>query len=107
MEPPVVEVRGLVNRFGTQVVHEGLDMEVERDEVFGIVGGSGAGKSVLLRSILGLQRPQAGMVRIDGRDITQMTRRAAARRQGGLRGDVPGRARCTRASRCCRTCSCR
>ncbi len=73
MQPPVVEVRGLVNRFGSQVVHEGLDMEVERDEVFGIVGGSGSGKSVLLRTILGLQRPQAGVVRIDGRDITQLT----------------------------------
>ena len=54
-------------------MHDGLDMEVGRDEVFGIVGGSGAGKSVLLRSILGLQRPQAGVVRIDGRDITQLT----------------------------------
>jgi len=69
---PVVEVRGLVNRFGTQVVHDGLDMEVHADEVFGIVGGSGTGKSVLLRSILGLQRPQAGIIRIDGQDITQM-----------------------------------
>ncbi|HEY2808603.1 MAG TPA: ATP-binding cassette domain-containing protein [Steroidobacteraceae bacterium] len=68
----VVEVKGLVNRFGTQVVHDGLDMEVNADEVFGIVGGSGAGKSVLLRSILGLQRPQAGTVRIFGRDITQL-----------------------------------
>ncbi len=55
---PVVEVRGLVNRFGGQVVHDGLDMRVDADEVFGIVGGSGAGKSVLLRTILGLQRPQ-------------------------------------------------
>jgi phospholipid/cholesterol/gamma-HCH transport system ATP-binding protein len=69
---PVVEVQGLVNRFGTQVVHDGLDMAVNADEVFGIVGGSGAGKSVLLRSILGLQRPQAGSVRIFGHDITQM-----------------------------------
>lgn len=73
MEPPVVEVRGLVNRFGGQVVHDGLDMQVERDEVFGIVGGSGSGKSVLLRTILGLQRPQAGVVRINGSDITQLT----------------------------------
>jgi phospholipid/cholesterol/gamma-HCH transport system ATP-binding protein len=73
MSQPVVEVRGLVNRFGGQVVHDGLDMQVERDEVFGIVGGSGSGKSVLLRTILGLQRPQAGVVRIDGRDITQLT----------------------------------
>jgi phospholipid/cholesterol/gamma-HCH transport system ATP-binding protein len=70
---PVLQVSGLVNRFGTQVVHDGLDMEVRADEVFGIVGGSGAGKSVLLRSILGLQRPLAGVVRIDGGDITQMT----------------------------------
>jgi phospholipid/cholesterol/gamma-HCH transport system ATP-binding protein len=73
MQYPVLEVRGLVNRFGNQVVHDGLDMEVCRDEVFGIVGGSGSGKSVLLRTILGLQRPQAGVVRIDGQDITHMS----------------------------------
>jgi phospholipid/cholesterol/gamma-HCH transport system ATP-binding protein len=73
MRHPVLEVRGLVNRFGSQVVHDGLDMQVERDEVFGIVGGSGSGKSVLLRTILGLQRPQAGTVCIYGSDITQMT----------------------------------
>ena len=70
---PVLQVQGLVNRFGTQVVHDGLDMTVNRDEVFGIVGGSGTGKSVLLRTILGLQRPQAGVVRIDGADITRMS----------------------------------
>jgi len=70
---PILEVRGLVNRFGRQVVHNGLDMDVREDEVFGIVGGSGTGKSVLLRSILGLQRPQAGTIRIEGRDITQMS----------------------------------
>ena len=70
---PVIEVRGLVNRFGSQVVHDGLEMEVWRDEVFGIVGGSGAGKSVLLRSILGLQPPAAGTVRIEGQDITRMS----------------------------------
>jgi phospholipid/cholesterol/gamma-HCH transport system ATP-binding protein len=73
MDQPVLEVRGLVNRFGKQLVHDGLDMEVGRDEVFGIVGGSGSGKSVLLRSILGLQRPQAGVVRINGTDITTLT----------------------------------
>ncbi|HXW74414.1 MAG TPA: ATP-binding cassette domain-containing protein [Steroidobacteraceae bacterium] len=73
MEQVVVEVRGLVNRFGNQLVHDGLDMQVYRDEVFGIVGGSGAGKSVLLRSILGLQRPEAGVVCIDGKDITHLS----------------------------------
>jgi len=70
---PVIEVQGLVNRFGNQLVHDGLDMRVVEDEVFGIVGGSGSGKSVLLRSILGLQRPEAGMVRIEGQDITRMS----------------------------------
>jgi phospholipid/cholesterol/gamma-HCH transport system ATP-binding protein len=70
---PLLEVQGLVNRFGPQLVHDGLDMQVSEDEVFGIVGGSGSGKSVLLRTILGLQRPQAGVVRIGGSDITQMT----------------------------------
>ena len=68
---PVLEVQGLVNRFGSQLVHDGLDMQVAQHEVFGIVGGSGTGKSVVLRSILGLQRPQAGSVRIEGHDITR------------------------------------
>ncbi len=73
MTEAVIEVRGLVNRFGAQVVHDSLDMTVERGEVFGIVGGSGSGKSVLLRSILGLQRPQSGVVKLFGRDITQLS----------------------------------
>jgi phospholipid/cholesterol/gamma-HCH transport system ATP-binding protein len=73
MGEPLIEVRGLVNRFGAQIVHDGLDMTIERGEVFGIVGGSGSGKSVLLRSILGLQRPQAGKVEMSGRDLTQMS----------------------------------
>lgn len=68
----VVEVKGLVNRFGRQVVHDGLDMEVRRGEVFGILGGSGSGKSVLLRTILGLRRPQAGSVLVEGVDMTQL-----------------------------------
>jgi phospholipid/cholesterol/gamma-HCH transport system ATP-binding protein len=70
---PLIEVRGLVNRFGAQVVHDHLDMTVEQGEVFGIVGGSGSGKSVLLRSILGLQRPQAGEVLMSGRDLTRLS----------------------------------
>jgi phospholipid/cholesterol/gamma-HCH transport system ATP-binding protein len=72
MTEPLVEVRGLVNRFGAQVVHDGLDMTVARGEVFGIVGGSGSGKSVLLRSILGLQRPRAGEVKLQGRVLSQL-----------------------------------
>lgn len=73
---PVIEVQGLVNRFGAQVVHDRLDMQVFGGEVFGIVGGSGSGKSVLLRTVLGLQRPQAGTVCIEGRDITGLPRAA-------------------------------
>lgn len=65
----VIEVRGLTNRFGTQVVHEGLDLDVRRGEIIGIVGGSGTGKSVLLRTIVGLNRPQAGEVRVFGQDL--------------------------------------
>jgi phospholipid/cholesterol/gamma-HCH transport system ATP-binding protein len=72
---PVVEVRGIVNRFGAQVVHDGLDMQVMPDEIFGIVGGSGSGKSVLLRTVLGLQRPQAGEVRLEGHDVTKLSER--------------------------------
>ena len=57
---PVIEVRGLVNRFGRHVVHQGLDLAVERDEILGLVGGSGTGKSVLLRHTIGLHRPDDG-----------------------------------------------
>jgi phospholipid/cholesterol/gamma-HCH transport system ATP-binding protein len=67
---PIIEVTGLVNRFGRQIVHDGLDMSIAAGEVFGIVGGSGSGKSVLLRTILGLQRPQAGTVKLEGRTLT-------------------------------------
>ena len=65
----LIEVRGLVNSFGRQSVHKNLDMQVVEGEVFGIVGGSGSGKSVLLRSILGLQKPRAGTVQLAGREL--------------------------------------
>lgn len=61
-----VSIRGLINRFGKQVVHDGLDFDVKRGEVMGIVGGSGTGKSVLLRTILGLNRPAAGDIMLLG-----------------------------------------
>jgi phospholipid/cholesterol/gamma-HCH transport system ATP-binding protein len=81
----VVEVRGLVNRFGRQTVHDGLDMQVMRGEVFGVLGGSGSGKSVLLRTILGLRQPQGGNVLLEGVDITSLSGkelRAAKARYG-------------------------
>jgi len=65
----VIRVKGLVNRFGKQVVHDHLDLDVRRDEVLALVGGSGAGKSVLLRSILGLHRPNAGRIEVLGHRI--------------------------------------
>ena len=71
---PVIRVRGLTNRFRSQVVHDGLDMEVQSNEIFGIVGGSGAGKSVLLRTILGLRRADAGIVEMYGEDMQNLSR---------------------------------
>lgn len=63
-----IRVRGLVNRFGSQTVHEGLDLDVRRGEILGVVGGSGTGKSVLMRSILGLRVPDEGQIEVLGRD---------------------------------------
>jgi len=69
----VIRVRGLVNRFGPQVVHENLELDVWKGEVLGIVGGSGTGKSVLLRTILGLNRPAAGEINVLGVDVLHGT----------------------------------
>lgn len=69
----VISVRGLRNQFGTQVVHENLDLDVYRGEIIGVVGGSGSGKSVLLRSITGLNRPSAGSVKLFGEEVTRLT----------------------------------
>jgi len=65
----VIEVDGVVTRFGTQTVHDGLDLQVRRGELVALIGGSGSGKSVLLREILGLQRPTAGTVHLLGTDM--------------------------------------
>jgi phospholipid/cholesterol/gamma-HCH transport system ATP-binding protein len=69
---PIIRVRGLVNRFGAETVHDGLDLDVRRGEVLGIVGGSGSGKSVLLRTIVGLNRPAAGKVEVFERDLWRL-----------------------------------
>ncbi len=62
----IIEVRGLRNSFGTQTVHDNLDLDVRRGEILGVVGGSGTGKSVLMRSIIGLQQPSAGEIQVFG-----------------------------------------
>jgi phospholipid/cholesterol/gamma-HCH transport system ATP-binding protein len=68
----VIRVKGLVTRFGAQTVHDGADLEVRRGEVLGVVGGSGSGKSVLLRAIIGLKRPDAGSIEVLGSDVLRL-----------------------------------
>jgi len=84
---PIIRVRGLVNRFGEQVVHDGVDLDVMPGEIIGVVGGSGSGKSVLMRSILGLHKPDAGEIEvlgIDARSEDPDVRRQIERRSGVL-----------------------
>jgi phospholipid/cholesterol/gamma-HCH transport system ATP-binding protein len=64
-----ISVRGLRNQFGDAVVHENLDLEVRSGEILGVVGGSGTGKSVLMRSIIGLQTPAAGEIEVYGKTL--------------------------------------
>lgn len=86
-DPPIVRVRGLVTRFGSTTIHDRLDLDVHRGEILGIVGGSGTGKSVLLRTILGLKRPEGGTIEVFGERLDRLTpvaRRAVQRRWGVL-----------------------
>jgi phospholipid/cholesterol/gamma-HCH transport system ATP-binding protein len=83
----VITVRGLVSRFGDNVIHEGLDLDVRKGEVLGLVGGSGAGKSVLLNSLIGLRRPEAGAIEVLGTNVytsSDKDRRDLERRWGVL-----------------------
>jgi phospholipid/cholesterol/gamma-HCH transport system ATP-binding protein len=83
----VIRVRGLRTQFGTQVIHDGLDLDVYRGEVLGVVGGSGTGKSVLLRTIIGLIRPAAGRIElfdIDKATLSPAEMRALRSRYGVL-----------------------
>jgi phospholipid/cholesterol/gamma-HCH transport system ATP-binding protein len=66
---PPIEVKGLVSRYGDHVIHDGLDLRVRRGEVLGVVGGSGAGKTVLLNTLIGLKIPEGGVVKIFGQDL--------------------------------------
>ena len=68
----IISIRGLVNRFGAETVHDHLDLDVFRGEVLGVVGGSGSGKSVLLRTIVGLNRPVEGRVEVFGTDVLEI-----------------------------------
>ncbi len=87
MSEPVVRVRGLLSQFGDRVIHQDLDLEVEKGEVLGVVGGSGTGKTVLLNSIIGLKEPEGGFIEVLGYDQATMTKDEAAeveRRTGVL-----------------------
>ena len=68
----VIKLRGIVNRFGDNVLHDHIDLDVYRGEIIGIVGGSGAGKSVLLRSVVGLARPAEGQVEVFGENVLEL-----------------------------------
>jgi phospholipid/cholesterol/gamma-HCH transport system ATP-binding protein len=69
--PPVVEISGLWTKFGRTVVHQDLNLEIFAGEIMTIVGGSGTGKTVLLRQMLGLERPARGCVKVFGEDISE------------------------------------
>jgi len=68
--PPVVQIRNLWTRFGRTVVHQDLSLDIYAGEILSIVGGSGTGKTVLLRQMLGLERPSSGSVTVFGEDVS-------------------------------------
>lgn len=82
----MIEAKNIVNRFGAQVVHDGVNLTLEKGEILGLVGGSGSGKSVLLRTLLGLHKPTGGMVEVMGKDIYRLSgkERTALQRRWGV-----------------------
>jgi len=74
----VIDLRGIVTRFGSQTIHKGLDLQVRRGDLMALIGGSGTGKSVLLREIVGLQRPTEGSVNLLGTDVWRASDEALA-----------------------------
>ena len=69
----IVTIKGFSKKFGNKVVHRDINLSVRKGECVGLIGGSGSGKSVILRSIIGLDKPDTGQVLIDGRDISKDT----------------------------------
>ena len=67
--PPVIEIQDIKTRFGSQEVHKGVTFSVEGGQLVALIGGSGSGKSVLLKEIIGLLRPTSGRIRLLGQDV--------------------------------------
>ncbi|MGI4879187.1 MAG: ATP-binding cassette domain-containing protein, partial [Janthinobacterium lividum] len=82
----VIRVRHVANAFGDQIVHKDVNLDVRRGEILGVVGGSGTGKSVLMRSIIGLQTADAGEIDVLGQRVADLDAAAAKdlRRQWGV-----------------------
>ena len=86
MSTPIIEIKGLKNYLGGQWVHSNVNLTVERGEILAIIGGSGSGKTTIIRSILMLQKPTAGLIRVFGEDIGSLSEQAAntLRRRWGM-----------------------
>jgi phospholipid/cholesterol/gamma-HCH transport system ATP-binding protein len=69
---PVIEVRNLTKRYGRNVVHQHLNLDVRHGEIVTLVGGSGSGKTTLVRQILGLEKPTSGTIKLFGEDLTKI-----------------------------------
>ena len=82
--PIAISAKGIINRFGKQTIHDGLDIEIHQGEIVGLVGGSGSGKSVLMRTILGLHTPNAGEVSFFGKKARHATDFGVLFQQGAL-----------------------
>jgi phospholipid/cholesterol/gamma-HCH transport system ATP-binding protein len=73
---PKIQIRGLGKRFGSKIVLNGVDLDIAPGESLVVIGGSGTGKSVLIKNILGLLQPDTGSIKIDGQDVTYLNGRA-------------------------------
>jgi phospholipid/cholesterol/gamma-HCH transport system ATP-binding protein len=74
---PVIEVRNVTKRYGRNIVHQHLNLEVRRGEIISLVGGSGSGKTTLVRQILGLEKPTSGTIRLFGEDLSAIDEESA------------------------------
>jgi phospholipid/cholesterol/gamma-HCH transport system ATP-binding protein len=73
---PKVELRGVKKRFGPKIVLDGVDLSIPRGQSLVVIGGSGTGKSVMIKCVLGILRPDAGQIFVDGQEVTRLSGRA-------------------------------